>query len=698
MNDKFNNTLNALLSEGRLGYAIGVLRKNCDAAFPRHPDLLRLQDELDRIADTYSRMREFLLDGTPDPDRDRLYEDIKDRIRQTARSYLYIINEDRLDPFFAEYRLQKVRGVNFQDLASDLAKNRYRLEMASETEVDPAQFVKKNEELTDLIFRRVWVLPPWAADERAAVGALLVDEATPFEVKSQIVSALLLGLLKFNDPAKFYLLLSAYDSLTDERLEARVLTAIVLVLARWGRSALIGAGTEAALSSVADSILTYTRLREVVMTLIRTRDTDRVNREVSDAFNTTMKEISPEILDRLRREGMTADSGEAGMNPEWEKLMKNKDIEEKMKAINDMQLEGMDVMMQTFSKLKSFAFFRDISNWFLPFSPTHTAVAPLFEAISEEGFSMMGNATDMCGADRFSFALGLMQMPEERRRMLAVHIGGQTEAMKDLMADRANVARKSAFASEALSFARDLYRFAKIYPRRKDFHDPFESPLDFLNLPELGQLLVDDQLIASAADFYFDHGYYPLALGLYEIMVNGGEAERHIFEKIGFCHQMASDYRKALDSYEKADLFSSDADKSSTWLIKKLAFTSKALGLYEKAAEYYLRVLESNPDDLNAEFHLATVLLRAGDLAGARERISKVSYLDPDHQGARRVSTRLRAHEAFAAGDYRRAAALYTEARGDSEPVEFLRNMVMEVRILYPDADVKTLQILLDTL
>ncbi|MCH5217310.1 MAG: hypothetical protein J1F07_01960, partial [Muribaculaceae bacterium] len=398
--DKFNDSIASLLSEGRINHVINVLRRKCAEGVAAHPDLAALDARLAAVADTYHRMRQFLIGGFPDPERERVLSGVKRELRELGRQYLFVCNENRLDPLFAEYRLQKVRHSDMTAIAEKYRKNLYRLEMAKETESDTEAFLRSGEELVEAAFRRAWAMPPAAADEREAVAGLLRDPDMEFALKSQLISGLLLGALRFNDPGKLELLLAAYEEADDERLEARALTAVVLILARWGNSAVASPAIEGRLSSISDSILTYTRLKDVVMTLIRTRDTDRVSREVTEAFNTTMKELTPEMLEKLQRDGMLADGAEGDINPEWERLMKNKDIEEKMKALNDMQLEGMDVMMQTFSRLKAFPFFRTMANWFLPFSAAHSAVSPLFENFSGEAFASMADATEMCSADR----------------------------------------------------------------------------------------------------------------------------------------------------------------------------------------------------------------------------------------------------------------------------------------------------------
>lgn len=680
--DKFSSSLNSLLSEGRLKYVISLLRSKCVDAASEHPDLRPFIHSLDRIEETYDLMRGFLLQGQVDRGRDKIYEDLKRQLREIARNYLFIINENRSDPFFVNYRICRQWETSVDDI----------LRRVSTLEG------KEKEESVERLFNKVWSLPPWDKESFRRLGEVLADPDGDYVVKAQIISALLLGLLKFNDPQKLLLLISAYNSDSDERVSARALLAIVLVLARWGNSALAADGMQAALESVGDSILTFTRLRDIVMTIIRTHDTDRVNREIKDAFDSTMREISPEMLKKLQDEGLAVDATETGMNPEWEKLIKNKELEEKMQSINDMQLQGMDVMMQTFARLKSFAFFRPVANWFLPFSPNHSGVSPLFDKFNEEAFMAMANTTEMCNGDRFSFVFGILQMPQDKRNMLAANVSGALDMLKEQFKDSAFSKRRSAFASEALVFARDLYRFAKLYPQKGSFFDPFSNPLDFTALPVLGEVLRDSEIMLRSADFYFEYGYYPEALSLYEKCVSQGVANRQIFEKMGYCCQKQSDFVSALQNYEKADLFSTDEDRSSAWLVKKLAFCNKALGNYSRAAEYYRRVLDMNPDDLNVEFHLGSLLLRSGDMRHGREIISKVRYLNPENETCERIYLRLKGHDAFLEGRLSEAAELYDKARGSQDNAQYHRDLVSELSSLssLTPEQITTLRILLD--
>ena len=55
------------------------------------------------------------------------------------------------------------------------------------------------------------------------------------------------------------------------------------------------------------------------------------------------------------------------LNPEWENWIDKSGITDKLREMGELQMEGADVYMSTFSQLKQFPFFRQMSHWFYPF-------------------------------------------------------------------------------------------------------------------------------------------------------------------------------------------------------------------------------------------------------------------------------------------------------------------------------------------
>ena len=86
-----------------------------------------------------------------------------------------------------------------------------------------------------------------------------------------------------------------------------------------------------------------------------------------------MMKISPSIYKKMKQDELMNDMNSLDKNPEWQEILEQSGIADKLKELNDLQLEGADVFMSTFSGLKSFPFFKEAANWFRPFNTEYTA-------------------------------------------------------------------------------------------------------------------------------------------------------------------------------------------------------------------------------------------------------------------------------------------------------------------------------------
>lgn len=717
-----------LLESNRINSALRRLRKEVDTLAPHESALTEIRRGLDRTADTYRYMRDFMLKGMEDRGRDRLHSQLKEDVMEQAVNIAFLQDmETSSREFYSTFRLGRISPTTLSELVEEYRKCVFRIEKAGETEVDTSHFIRKKEELLDRIFRFVWVGAPWDAVTTVTIRQVMADAYLDSTMRSQVLSAMMLSLLEFYDREKISILLDTYAGETDETMSARLLMVIVPVLSRWRPLVERSTSLMEKLREIADSIMTYTRLRDIVMTMVRTRDTDRVSSEIKETFDIAMKNVSPDLIEKMREEGLNIEAGELGGNPEWDRLMKENNLEQRFMDINEMQMQGMDVMMESFGKLKTFPFFRELAHWFLPFSPNRSEIREIFVGVDAKGLSDAADMMGICGSDRFSFAFGFASMPEERRRMILGNLGMVNDMMKEQFGAELPKRRESVFAAAALAYARDLYRFFKLYPRKQQFFDMFANPVDFLSLPVIGKLLEEEEILNLIGNFYFEYGYYDLALPMLERAVKGGVSDMQIYEKLGYCNQMTGNFVEALANYGRADLFSSDEAPASTWLLRKLAFCHKVMHNYHQAADHYRRLLERNPEDTNAEMHLGTMLLLDGSLEEAMTILSKVHYLEPDNRQCARAyikglimrgdnpegayaaasnlvltdpseeDFRLAGHASLLSGRLREAANFYSataEKRGEADIRKIIRD---EINFLAPERfDSIALDILLD--
>lgn len=92
------------------------------------------------------------------------------------------------------------------------------------------------------------------------------------------------------------------------------------------------------------------------------------------------EEIIPEMLKnvssmRNMKFGFEeSDEEKDDRNPDWENVFEHSALGDKLREMNELQMEGADVYMSTFAPLKNFPFFKEPHNWFYPFDKQQSDV------------------------------------------------------------------------------------------------------------------------------------------------------------------------------------------------------------------------------------------------------------------------------------------------------------------------------------
>ncbi len=146
--------------------------------------------------------------------------------------------------------------------------------------------------------------------------------------------------------------------------------------------------------------------------------------------------ISPLLKDKLDAEKlMNSDEWEEA-NPEWQEMLEASGVSDKLQELSELQQEGADVYMSTFSLLKNFSFFNELSNWFLPFDSSHTTVNELFQSDDRGLITAFAANNAMCNSDKYSFCLSILQMPEMQRNMLKNSLKWRLNSLRKWLATK----------------------------------------------------------------------------------------------------------------------------------------------------------------------------------------------------------------------------------------------------------------------
>lgn len=586
--------------------------------------LADISDELNRIGSTYEYLLQYFLTGAEDSGRREMLAAISENLLSTIDAIDYELRKtDEYSLYAAESRTAGSDRA-FRNISDELLSAISTHELTDSISEEKPILLEKAEKLQKDLFTYIWVNLRLNSDDKKAVESLLRDDLFPEHVKLHIVSALMLSLMQYFDCSKMVILLDVFLTSRSMAMRVRSGAAIVFALAKYPERALAQKEIALRLESVRDAGMSEVIFKDIVFNIVRAKDTERINNKVRNEFIPDLQKLQSEIKKRFNRPAEELDMASLDLNPEWEDFISRSGLSDKMMELQELQSSGADVMMFAFSNLKGFPFFREISNWFLPFYRGHSLIT---SGLSDIVDSLLLSDIQICDSDRYSFVLSFSSLPDSNKKMLVSQLDAQISQMKDerseLIPDEIQSSK-----SETTRYIRDLYRFYKLFSRRNEFYDPFADDIGFLDLPVVGDLLNTGENIKLLAEFYFNNGYYKEAAAYFERCGDGGDESAMIYQKLGYAFQMTGDLKKSLGYYLKAGLFS----ENDKWLYNKIAFVSRQLGDFQGAIKYYTLAAGLDTDNVRILTNLASSCIETGQIEDALKYLFKANYLDENNE------------------------------------------------------------------
>jgi len=616
---------------------------------------ISFQDKLNELQDTYKYMLRYRIEGAKDPMQEQIYNRIQtssyelaDRIRNKALAI-----ESPLAFYSRRRSLQVQPNVTFENLHLQLSKH---YATGNRAEYDAMLIV---------LFNKIWVSDPFTIEEAAVIKNILFDNELPFTAGCQIVSALMLGLQAAFDPEKLMLLFDAANH-ENEEIKVRALISILLTLYVYRKRTALYPQITNRLDALSETPGFTKAIRTITLRFILARETEKITRKLQNEIIPEMMKLSPKISNKINLKDITPEQLGEEMNPEWENIFADSSLGKKMEEFSELQQEGADVMHSTFVHLKSFPFFRELSNWLLPFTTEHSSFGDRFNQNNGEKLMLdsMTLAAFMCNSDKYSLYFSMMQLPEEAKKMMMNQFDSQATEMiqqnkEELISKRG---KQEAITGQ---YIQDLYRFFKIYPGHLDFNDIFTMPLDFHNLSILRPYISDEESLSSIAEFYLRKNYFSDALTIFNQLAETNQDSDILFQKIGYCKQMNDDLQGALDAYLRADLL----NPGSKWVIRRIAGCYRSLKEPEEALKYYRRYEKLNPDNLSITISIGHCYLELRNYSEALKCFYKVDYLDGNNKAWRPI-----AWCSFLTGKYDQARNYYKKILSNQPNTQDLLN------------------------
>lgn len=583
--------------------------------------------ELENIETTYKYMLQYMLSGADDPEREKVYGNLLKSTYGLADKLSYLLQEK----FHHRYYFQNKRALpvdqrsgcvglahSLQEIAAKISLSDLLEEADSGTSIE---LQKEQERQADALFKCIWLNQDLNREEQKALSVALQDKAIPFHYRALLISALLLSLKEFFDEEKILLLIDAYE-LEEEELRQRALVALILVLYTYDSRLHVYPSIQNRLYHLTEDPEFIKNVNTIIKQFILTKETEKITKKINEELLPEMMKISPKISQKINlAELMDVDSTDE-KNPEWKNILEEMGLNDKLQEMNELQMEGADVMHSSFSNLKIFPFFYDLGNWFLPFYPRHSSLVSQDKA--EGILEALVDLNYICNSDKYSLCFSLQQMPGQYRGMVLKQMLSETAEFLKQQKETELLPQNKVREGISNQYIHDLYRFYKIFPRKTEFEDVFATPLSFYQTKTIGSIISDEKSLLSIGEYYFSKNQYEDAKNIFERLTGKGLDDAVLFQKIAYCKQMKGDIEGALEDYLKSELMQAN----NSWTLRKIASCYRMQKQPQKALEYYRKVEVLNPDNLSVQLNIGHCYLELKEYQEALKTYFKVEYLN----------------------------------------------------------------------
>lgn len=578
-----------LLGRRRIFAALRLMIDMCS----EYPALALFRPQLERLSETYGYLARFTIECYDDPTRSKMLADIVWSARGLLRAMQRSLRSvDNPTLYYSTLRTARYSNASpaLPEVLAALRKDSSELSLARLGTMPPevtARLRGRLQQRAQEVFMTLWTTFPLTDDDVAAIRALIIDKVADNSTKALVAGALFMGQREMPDIKRLELLLDIYGECEPEvALRALVYLLISLAEVDPDHSRRLAPRIEA----LAEQEQWRNDVGLVFRQFLNTRDTERINRKITDEILPSMKDLGREMK-KHAPDGVMSES-DIFESEEIMSMIENSSFAQKMKEMNDIQQQGGDVMLPTFTQLKGFTFFRPMANWFLPFDPDRTEVS---EALSRmPGLAdILTGLPSLCDNDLYSMVFAMERMPIKQQEMFASQLNQASEQIAMLRAAALGGA-DSTRAAVVMRTAQNLYRFFTLYERKKEFSNPFTSAMNLMGVDLLRSSLKQDELVEHAARFYYTHGYYAEALPLLLRLENGVSDDKAagVYFSIGDCYYRAGDFENALTYFQRSELFD---DKNRDTLLR-LALVNRRLDNHKKAVAYFREAIRLTSD------------------------------------------------------------------------------------------------------
>ena len=566
----------------------------------------------DELNMSYSYMMKYFSIGRPDAHREALYNKLMasallltdDVVRQR-------LFKTDMSLYFQHTRLDAVRNNR------DLAYYRKSLESYAEDTSLP-----NYEQLIIELFDNIWTSVLWSNAYKEEMMELIDSPFIKIQDIELIVSAITLSLIERFDPEKLSLLITISHHITTE-ISVRATVGMLLAIILHHNIIPLFPTLVSQISLLQDNSDTEEHLYIIQTILLLSKETNKIDKKMRE-------EIIPAMLRNPKLGGLSNEdiSIDEDANPDWNEWMEESGVKDKLMEMTELQMEGADVYMSTFSNLKSYPFFRDIANWFRPFRTDIPGIVDDTLTKSTIGRAITDSSV-FCNSDKYSFCFTFSQIPESQRDMLVGQIEGANELDEIEKKEKQKLKGDAKFEVLAKQYIQDLYRFFKLFSRRHEFTDMFAKDVLFLHYNTLSKLIESNSTRRNIAEYLLKKRYYAESAEILSALENSyspADIDYQFYQKLGYAYQRCNNYKEAIESYNRSDILRPD----NLWTMRHLAQCYRLTGQPDEALQMLLAIESADPDNMTLQMQIGQCYVEQEKYSQALARFHKVEYIQPD--------------------------------------------------------------------
>lgn len=591
-----------------------------------------LQNKLEQIETAYTYMLEYMQKGISDPLRKKLYNKllidtlgIADQALLARLSLVlgrrYFKVKHELSEEAPQHTLESIM------LELEAYTENYAVASLLKEDNDSTQLHEiraRHEEMQAKLFALVWTTSAWNPEEEEVAKKMLSSALVSTHDLCLFVSAVTLSLMECFDLRKFMYLFDAYLHESNV-VNQRVLVGLVIMFQVYHDRMPFYPEIKARLDFLNEDLTFAHDISRVQLQILRSRDTDKIDKKMRE-------EIIPEMMrnaniHQMRINPDEQDEENEDLNPDWAQDIEDSPLADKLREMSELQMEGADVYMSTFSQLKHYPFFKHIHNWFYPFDKQHSLVVDEMSGYGESSIlDLILDSGFFCDSDKYSLCFTIMHIPKAQRESMISQMSEQqiNEFLDERkMRESTEIVLKPEFITN--QYVHSLYRFFKLYPRKHEFYDIFSDPIRLHEYPILKDTIYRKELLQNLGEFYFRKEHYVEASEVYIALLDKKGKDAETYQKLGYCYQKLKNYHKAIDAYIKADVLNPD----NVWTNRHLAICYRMLKKYATAVAYYKKVEEVQPENLSLLFNTGSCLAELEQHHEALQYFFKLDFLEP---------------------------------------------------------------------